>query len=88
MDSRVFPRSDASVSTVAYRGGAMSAMSSEEKESYYNSMTLQEARWMGVRKKVPGMSNKPKKSKIVTEQQTSSKFYSHVDPYQQVLTMF
>ena len=61
---RVYPNSsmafELGVESVAYRGGAMSSFTQEELESQRNVLTLKEARWQGVRKKVPGMKNQLK----------------------------
>ena len=79
---RVFPGSsgdiDMSISAVGYRGGTMSSATEREMESQRNRMTLEEARWTGVRKKIPGMSGIPSKSRSGL----SSSFDE--DPYQKV----
>ncbi|XP_060576682.1 transient receptor potential cation channel subfamily M member-like 2 [Ruditapes philippinarum] len=86
-DSRVFPGTsdmDVGYSTADYRGAAISSVSNVEMESQRNRMTLEEARWIGVRKKVPGMSGIPKKAKSVGRSQSGSVFYvEEEDPYQQ-----
>ena len=64
--SRIFPSEDYDMATlsVGYRGGQMSNLSnlsSQDMENRRSGMTLQEARWTGVRKKIPGMSGIPAK---------------------------
>ena len=54
---------DMSISAIGFRGGAMSSITDTEMESQRNRMTLEEARWTGVRKRVPGMSGMPSKSR-------------------------
>lgn len=81
---RVFPGSsgdiDMSISTVGYRGGFMSSMTETEMESQRNRLTLEEARWTGVRKKVPGMSGLPTKARA----KTGLGYESGEDPFQRV----
>lgn len=88
-DSRVYPGTsddvDIGYSTVGYRGAAASSLSNDEMESQRNRMTLHEARWIGVRKKVPGMSGIPKKPRRHSRSQAGSTFYVDTeDPYLKV----
>ncbi|WAR20827.1 TRPM3-like protein [Mya arenaria] len=53
---------DTGYSHIDYHGGVSSSVSFSEREYQKNQMTLKEARWVGVRKKVPGMSGVPSKS--------------------------
>lgn len=65
-------------SSVGYGGAASSSLSTAEMESHRNRMTMEEARWIGVRKKVPGMSSIPKK----THARSGTSFYEETeDPY-------
>ena len=86
-ESRVFPGTsdmDVGYSSAGFRGAAISSVSNAEMESQRNRMTLEEARWIGVRKKVPGMSGIPKKNKNVARSHSGSVFYvDEEDPYQQ-----
>lgn len=91
-DSRVYPGTsddvDIGYSTVGCRGAAASSLSNDEMESQRNRMTLHEARWMGVRKKVPGMSGIPKKPRSQSRTQAGSTFYVDTeDPYLKVSAM-
>ena len=85
--SRVFPHSsddiDMSISTVGFRGGTMSSLTETEMESQRNRMTLEEARWTGVRKKVPGMQGMPKQSRSKSGQGMEAQY----DPYAKVRKM-
>ncbi|XP_053406588.1 transient receptor potential cation channel subfamily M member-like 2 [Mercenaria mercenaria] len=82
-DSRVYPGTsdsmDVGYSAVGYRGAAVSSLTNDEMESQRNRMTLEEARWIGVRKKVPGMSGIPKNR----GQSGATLYVEEVDPYQQ-----
>ena len=82
--SRVFPHSsddiDMSISTVGFRGGTMSSLTETEMESQRNRMTLEEARWTGVRKKVPGMQGMPKQTRSKSGQGIDAEY----DPYVKV----
>jgi hypothetical protein len=74
-------------SSVGYRGAASSSISKDEMESHRNRMTMEEARWVGVRKKVPGMSGIPKKVK--SQARSGTHFYVDTDdPYQKVWLTF
>lgn len=89
-DSRVYPGTsetmDLGYSSVGYRGAAASSISNAEMEAQRNRMTLEEARWIGVRKKVPGMSGIPKKARSQGGNQNGSTFYVETeDPYQKKL---
>lgn len=81
---RVFPSStdniDMSISSVGFRGGALSSYTETEIELQRNRMTLEEARWTGVRKKVPGMSGIPKQ----TRSRSGLSIDSETDPYKKV----
>ena len=58
----------------------MSSMTETEMESQRNRLTLEEARWTGVRKKVPGMSGLPTKART----KTGLGYESGEDPFQRV----
>ena len=64
---RVYPGSshemDVGHSSHEVRGGAQSSLSHADIETQRNRMTLEEARWVRVRKKVPGMSGIPSQSR-------------------------
>lgn len=85
---KVYPGSQSSAeidvghSSVTYRGGAHSSMTQDEMETQRNRMTLEEARWVGVRKKVPGMSGIPGKSRARIRSSGKSDFEE--DPYRKV----
>ncbi|KAL4232041.1 hypothetical protein ACF0H5_009619 [Mactra antiquata] len=91
-DTRVYPGSsdamEMAYTSEGYHGAAMSSFSKDELEAQKNRMTLEEARWIGVRKKVPGLHGIPK-SKAVKKAQSSgprpsSNFYMELeDPYVQ-----
>ena len=85
---RVFPHTsdgiDMSISTVGFRGGALSSITETELESQRNRMTLEEARWTGVRKKVPGMKGIPKQ----THSKTGLRMEAEYDPYTKVRYIF
>ncbi|XP_052227848.1 transient receptor potential cation channel subfamily M member-like 2 isoform X2 [Dreissena polymorpha] len=69
---------DMAYSVESYRGGAVSSMAREDLEKQRNMMSMQEARWVGVRKKVPGMSGIPG-TKQKTRSQQSPRFQSRFE---------
>lgn len=82
---KVYPGSsgdpDMGHTSVGYRGAAQSSISHDEMESQRNRMTLEEARWVGVRKKVPGMSGIPSKNRSKSGGLMNMPYE---DPYQKV----
>lgn len=84
---RVYPGSsqdvDISHSSYGVGGAAHSSFSQDEMENQRNRMTLEEARWVRVRKKVPGMSGIPSQSKSRSRSGTLQNM-SYEDPYQKV----